>query len=794
MIERLILKGFKSHEDSNIEFNQGLNIFLGEVGAGKTSIFEAVSFALFGRYAGSINQSGLIRRGAEKAEISLTFSTHSGKYRIDRTIYPEKTQQVKMWIFDGGDWKLAVEGATAVSKSVEDLLNVDTSTFLAAIYASQGEIKEMLETQPGKRRERLDKLLGIDMYENIWKTLGDARNIVLTELSQSQDKASGVEVLEKQFEDLKAKIKSSKKELGQLKTSLKRIDENLKPTEQRLKELGDLRERLTTVKTQIEGKLTEIKKSIQALNALKERRKKTEEAEKDFERNKEFIELEKKLEEERRRVETVVQQKTNMEVLLRRDEGDLKQALKRQSRLATQLKDLKILEGELETLEKEKKALPELEKEQVSLREKLDKLKAKVVKAFNKIENQKKKVDRVIELGECPTCLQTVPEEHKDRIRKETSEIITKLEAEHSTLEESRNQVHEQLEELKAKIERAEKADRKYVETSTKVTMLVSCREEIEEVEAKIEEAKANTAEKQQKIEEIKETPETLEEIDKRLKEIVPKVHLAREAEKLSAAKKDLDVMILEGEKNHEELKDQLSKLETSEKGLSEKYDVAKHKETERNVRALREARAKATEAIIRLKKTTEGDSFQVENIKKVLEEKREAKEKVKRLKVENNVIEVLRHSLRDVVQPVMRKNNVLRVSKAFQDFYQELSNDSIDYAALDDEGTIDITRNGEPSPVNSLSGGETTCAALALRLAICSSLTRNQLLLLDEPTIHLDELYRTKLKDFLGSHSFEQLVVVTHDNTFDSLPAKIFRVEKRRGRSVVSPLQIGGV
>ncbi|NIM44664.1 MAG: AAA family ATPase, partial [Nitrososphaeria archaeon] len=275
---------------------------------------------------------------------------------------------------------------------------------------------------------------------------------------------------------------------------------------------------------------------------------------------------------------------------------------------------------------------------------------------------------------------------------------------------------------------------------------------------------------------------------------IVPKVHLAREAEKLSAAKKDLDVMILEGEKNHEELKDQLSKLETSEKGLSEKYDVAKHKETERNVRALREARAKATEAIIRLKKTTEGDSFQVENIKKVLEEKREAKEKVKRLKVENNVIEVLRHSLRDVVQPVMRKNNVLRVSKAFQDFYQELSNDSIDYAALDDEGTIDITRNGEPSPVNSLSGGETTCAALALRLAICSSLTRNQLLLLDEPTIHLDELYRTKLKDFLGSHSFEQLVVVTHDNTFDSLPAKIFRVEKRRGRSVVSPLQIGGV
>ena len=136
----------------------------------------------------------------------------------------------------------------------------------------------------------------------------------------------------------------------------------------------------------------------------------------------------------------------------------------------------------------------------------------------------------------------------------------------------------------------------------------------------------------------------------------------------------------------------------------------------------------------------------------------------------------------------------MLTVSEAFRDFYQELSNDSIDYAVLDEEGNIDITRNGEPSPVNSLSGGETTCAALAFRLAICSGLTKNQLLLLDEPTVHLDEEYRAKLRDFLGSHIFEQLIVVTHDNTFDSLPAKIFRVEKMRGKSIVSPLQVGGV
>jgi exonuclease SbcC len=133
MIERLVLKDFKSHSDSEIEFALGLNIFLGEVGAGKTSIFEAVSFALFGRYAGSASQSGLIRRGADKAHLSITFSCSSGRYRVDRTLYSEKTQEAKMYIFNSGAWKLAVEGAAALAKSIEDLLDVDTSTFLAAI-------------------------------------------------------------------------------------------------------------------------------------------------------------------------------------------------------------------------------------------------------------------------------------------------------------------------------------------------------------------------------------------------------------------------------------------------------------------------------------------------------------------------------------------------------------------------------------------------------------------------------------------------------------------------------------
>ena len=794
MIERLILKDFKSHEYSDIEFNQGLNIFLGEVGAGKTSIFEAISFALFGKYAGKIKQSGLVRRGTEKAEVSLIFSNDSGRYKLDRKIYPEKTQEAKMFVSDGNEWKLAVEGSEAISKSVEDLLDVDTSTFLAAIYASQGEIKEMLEVQPGKRRERLDKLLGIDMYESIWKTFGDSKTIVLTELTQAQDRANGVDVLEIQLEDLKIRIRESKKEYNDLKGSLKKIEEKLKPTEQRLKELDDFRQRLTTVRTQIEGKLNEIGKSTDASKSLKERQERAYNAAEIFEANKEFIELQKNLENKKRQVENLLQQKRNSELLLKRDEAELKQSLDKQQRLVFQLKTLKTLKEELEFLKVEKEDLPKLREESTKLEERLDEFKVKLAKASNKIENQKKMVERVTELGECPTCLQTVPDEHKERIRKETSDTIINLADGQSTIEESRDQIYSEFQELKAKIERTEKADKKYNETSIKIDMLQSCEEELEEMESWIEGTRIRIEEKQHQIEEIKETSETLLEINEKLEDIASKASIAREAEKLSAAKKDMDEMLLQEEKNMNELKDQLIGLKVAERELGDKYDAEEYGEKEREVSSMRDGRAKATEGITRLEKTIEKDTFQMGGAKKTLEEKKDDKKKVDSLKIESGIIDTLRQSLRDVVQPIKRKNNVLTVSEAFRDFYRELSNDSIDYAVLDEEGNIDITMNGEPSPVNSLSGGETTCAALAFRLAICSGLTKNQLLLLDEPTIHLDEEYRAKLRDFLSSHIFEQLIVVTHDNTFDSLPAKIFRVEKMRGRSVVSPLQIGDV
>ena len=451
------------------------------------------------------------------------------------------------------------------------------------------------------------------------------------------------------------------------------------------------------------------------------------------------------------------------------------------------------MRNELDSLKTVKEALPGLRREKTALEEELDGLRSKLTRASAEIENQRNKVDIVTELGECPTCFQVVPDEHKDRIRKETGETISYLIAGQSVLEEARCKISSGLEEVETKIEEAEKADRKYLETSTKLGMSVDLSGELEEKKLFIEAFKKRINEKRLQIEALEETPATLREIEGKLVEVARKASLAKEAEKLLTARKTVKELRLREERNMKVLRDQLHKLKLVGIELEGKYSPEEHEEKVREVNVLRESRAKAEDGVKRLEKSIGEDTLQVTSIKEILDGKRESRKKVESLKFESDVIEKLRQSLREVIQPTIRKSSVQKVSEAFLDFYRELSNDSIDYATIDEEGNIDITRNGEPSPVSTLSGGETTCAALALRLAICSGLTRNQLLLLDEPTIHLDEAYCAKLRDFLANHIFEQLIVVTHDSTFDTLPAKIFRVEKAGGRSTISILQNGG-
>jgi exonuclease SbcC len=792
LIEYLHLKNFKSHVDTEVKFKPGLNIFLGEVGAGKTSILEAISYALFSKYAGSVTQVEMIRRGAEKAEVKLIFSKGSKRYKVERTIYPEKTQKASFWVFDRDSWKLAVEGVKSVSRSIEELLDADSSTFLTAIYASQGEIKEMLETQPGKRRERLDKLLGIDMYEKMWTNFGEAKSIILNELTIAQEKASGFNLLERQLKELKNRLEKNKAEYETLNDFSKEIEDRIKPKELKIKDYEDLNQKMFKIENQIEIKNNEITNSSTLIDTLKGKIEKALEAEINFKENYSYIQLEKELEIKKRRIEIAIQRKENFEELLKRDISEYQEAENRLIKIENQLKKIKIFEKALENLKKKMRCLPELEKKQNKKKEKLDNFKTKATTILNEIENQKKIVDRIYEIGKCPTCFQIVPENYKKRIIIDANETVNKLKTEYEFQKNDMERIQKQLKETKKKIESTLEAEREFTKISVQIRTLESRRAEFEEIKSRIKKIKSNIKVTKERITSIKESSETLTEVIAKLMNVSLNATIAKEAEKQMLAKKDFEAMLQQEQRTKKTLKLQLNEVQSMKSDITKEYDTEKHKILEDNLRILNEDLHKTREGIERLKININEYSVKINQAESELKEKKKSWKQTQTLKSENRILDILRKSIREVIQPFTRKNNVLNVSRSFQDFYQELSNDNIDFASLDEEGNIEIIRNGEPSVVNSLSGGETTCAALALRLSICSSLTKNQLLLLDEPTIHLDEPYRVKLRDFLGNHNFEQLIVVTHDSTFDSLPAHIFKVNKNKGESLILPFKHG--
>lgn len=792
MLENLSLNNFRSHEKTEINLHSGLNVFLGEVGAGKTSILEALSFALFGKISSSITQTELIKRGSKQSKAILIFRIDSEKYKVERNIFLKKTQKAKLWIYKNKCWRLAVEGSNAVSKSIEELLGVESSTFLAAIYASQGEIKKMLQTQPGKRREQFDKLLGIDVYEKLWDTMGQSKSSVLKELIEAQKIASGYEILTSQKKSLNGEIKENHYELKRLQTSLNDVNQVIAPKEKIVNNLDEMKIILEKTLTKIDLNQKSTKKIQERIESLTGQIIQTKKSEETYQKNMKYLQKEEEVREERERIGKAIQEKCSSQRLLDSEKNTLDEKNQKKLDLEKQLEKLPIFKEEIKNLKKIQIKQSNLKLEKKELQNKLDESTKEHIILYQKIENESEKIKRISELGECPTCLQEVQEGHKDHIKQETIKTQFKLNQQIKKWEKIKIKFQKEIESVDKQIEISDEATKRMERLFVEIKVLEKNEYELEKIKQDISNIQNRIYSLNWELSGIKETDEDLIRTENKFFEVSKKAKIAREAELRVASKYDLAKRKTMEEKNLQNLTDEDTKLQIEYNEISKEYNVKNHKKIRNEVESLKEKKAKATASIILLEASIKKDEDKLEDINKNILEKSEAKKRTKILDNELKVMEIIRNGLRDILQPAVRKNSVMAVSEEFQNFYQALSNDNIDYAAIDEDGNIEVIRNGEPSPINTLSGGETTCAALALRLSICSSLTKNQLLLLDEPTIHLDEIYRAKLRDFLRNYIFEQLIVVTHDSTFESLPAQIFNIEKKKGDSSVTSLKIG--
>lgn len=248
LLQRIELKGFLSYygqenetgrlEPIVIDFRQSsLWLIHGKNGTGKTSLFDAISFALYGLHRGSgtrNNQANyLVHHQAykDKAEINLEIEIEGQSYLIQRTITRTR-RKVKGQYKEGSKlWGIVRCGSSinspaipntenAVTEWVEKHLKMKDETFLSSVLLRQGEADAFLKTKSSARRERLLEVLDLEFY----KKLGDRATQKYNEYKKDRSK------IQQEIEQLTVitenEIKTQKQLITEKYQSLKQIKQN----------------------------------------------------------------------------------------------------------------------------------------------------------------------------------------------------------------------------------------------------------------------------------------------------------------------------------------------------------------------------------------------------------------------------------------------------------------------------------------------------------------------------------------------------------------------------------------
>jgi exonuclease SbcC len=170
---RLTLKGFTSfREEQTIEFD-GLEVFAiaGPTGSGKSSILDAMTYALYGQVERvGVQCSQLISQGLTRMSVTFDFRVGPSDYRIVRSTAVQGPAHVDLEQKVSGAWQSIGEGgdrARDVKDRITKILGLDYDAFTRSILLPQNKFAEFLTGEPKKRRAILIELLGLGLFTDM---------------------------------------------------------------------------------------------------------------------------------------------------------------------------------------------------------------------------------------------------------------------------------------------------------------------------------------------------------------------------------------------------------------------------------------------------------------------------------------------------------------------------------------------------------------------------------------------------------------------------------------------------
>lgn len=257
------------------------------------------------------------------------------------------------------------------------------------------------------------------------------------------------------------------------------------------------------------------------------------------------------------------------------------------------------------------------------------------------------------------------------------------------------------------------------------------------------------------------------------------------EAHRIFLANESLANFLEAREKEFEEragefskLKEALSFVETEIEAAGKDYDADRHRSERESLREMERSEAESR-AMLEVVKRREGELEtelrQLAETRKAMQAEFREKERLEKV-AEATVF--IRDTLKEAA-PRVARNYVFHVSVEANQMFREIMGNAEQTLRWEEDYGILLEQDGYDRPFASLSGGEQMAAALSVRLALLKQLSDIRIAFFDEPTANMDAERRENLaQQVSGITHFDQLFVISHDDTFEGYADNIVSVE----------------
>ncbi len=664
-INRIYLENYRIHEKLEVEFDKGINLLLGENGKGKSSILEAIGYALFGSDLRG-TQKDAIQYGKKSAKIQVEFTGVDGEEYIVTRKLPGTTS-----IYRKSNPELELQGKEDRIRELCGIKGDIKDVYDNVIVAKQNEFISSFKATAKDREKTFDKVFNTEIYREIYDGYSkDVEGKYKNEIAIEENSIKSISDIIEDSQEVKEKLELEEEREKEFEKYLNNLSAELKEIKEKLNQISG-------TELKIEKINGEIRKSEEVLNSItlqeEKLKKQIEEtilakeiADKNIENHNEYIKTSEILES------------------IKKEKKELDQIKEEQSNLEKSLVSLEKLRGDSNNqVNLWKNSIENLK---VSCREKKDRV------DFLQGEIEKKEKNLQVYKGELEKNIPLLEELERfesdiENGEKTLSTFIVKLQEKESDLEVKKEQrdnlIKERLDEKIEEFKRIEN-DKKKIEGEIEknITLGIANKEAHEKLKSSIcpflnENCKNLSG---------KDINNFFLERRKRYVEIITdKKHQLEELEvKLKDKEKIVEMKTILNRLNHEiELK--ISEIEVDQAKFQRGEEKLKNKKLEyenwkliNSIKNREEILAKNTQLETKIEnENSEKDIIERDKIKNILNEDIERGKELKE-KIEEKLLEIKEFSLKE-----KEIRNSIEENKPALVKYQELSEEVEKYETL---------------------------------------------------------------------------------------------------------------